>query len=283
MTSPRGRRRTGADRRRSSPETAGSPGGDQVEGRRAVRELLAGRRRRVRDVWLSRGLDASPLLAEIADLATERRIPVREVTKDRLHAAARTSAPQGVLAHADPLPRTDLDELVLPGPTGGHPFLLVLDGVTDPHNLGALLRTAEGAGVTGVVVPSHRAALVTPTVTKVAAGAIEHLPLAVTSSIPSALARLGRAGVWTVGLDPDAEESLLDLSLGSEPVALVVGSEGKGVSRLALERCDVVVAIPLHGVLASLNVATAGAVACFEVARRRAVSAPAAGARRTGR
>ncbi|MDQ3573795.1 MAG: 23S rRNA (guanosine(2251)-2'-O)-methyltransferase RlmB [Actinomycetota bacterium] len=275
--------RSGPNRRRSSRETSAGPGGDQVEGRRAVRELLAARRRRVRDVWLSRGLDASPLLAEIADLAAERRVPVREVTKDRLDAAARTSAPQGVMAHADPLPQTDLDELALSGPSGGHPFLLVLDGVTDPHNLGALLRTAECAGVTGVVVPSHRAALVTPTVTKVAAGAIEHLPLAVTSSIPSALVRLGRAGVWTVGLDADAGESLLELSLGTEPVALVLGSEGKGVSRLALERCDVVVDIPLHGSLASLNVAAAGAVACFEVARRRGLSAPAAGARRTGR
>ncbi len=169
-----------------------------------MRELLVARRRRTRDVWLSQGLDASPLLAEITDLAAEQRVPVRTVTKERLDAAAQTSAPQGVLAHADPLPEVELDDLARPGAGGTPPFLLVLDGITDPHNFGALLRTAECAGATGVVVPSHRAALVTPTVAKVAAGAIEHLPVAVASSIPSALTRLGRAGVWTVGLDADA-------------------------------------------------------------------------------
>jgi 23S rRNA (guanosine2251-2'-O)-methyltransferase len=240
-----------------------------VEGRRAVRELLLARRRRTRDVWLSQGLDASPLLAEITDLANDQRVPVRTVTKERLDASAQTSAPQGVLAHADPLPEADLDDLARPAAGGTRPFLLVLDGITDPHNLGALLRTAECAGATGVVVPSHRAALVTPTVAKVAAGAIEHLPVAVASSIPSALTRLGRAGVWTVGLDADAEGHLAELSVGTEPVALVLGSEGRGVSRLALERCDVVLAIPRHGALESLNVAAAGAVACFEIARRR--------------
>lgn len=250
-------------------EEGGAPGGEQVEGRRAVRELLVARRRRTRDVWLSLGLDASPLLAEITDLAGEQRVPVRTVTKERLDAAARTSAPQGVLAHADPLPDAGLDDLIRADAGATRPFLLVLDGITDPHNLGALLRTAECAGATGVVVPAHRAALVTPTVAKVAAGAIEHLPLAVESSIPSVLTRLGRAGVWTVGLDADAEGSLGELALGSEPVALVLGSEGRGLSRLARERCDVVVAIPRYGALESLNVAAAGAVACFEVARRR--------------
>jgi len=198
-------------------------------------------------------------------------VPVRTVSKDRIDAAALTSAPQGVLAHADALPEADLDELVRPGAGGTRPFLLVLDGVTDPHNLGALLRTAECAGATGAVLPSHRGALVTPTVTKVAAGAIEHLPLALTSSIASALTRLGKAGVWTVGLDADAAGNLTELAVGSEPLALVLGSEGRGLSRLALERCDVVVAIPQHGALPSLNVAAAGAVACFEVARHRAV------------
>lgn len=234
-----------------------------------MRELLAARRRRVRDVWVSQGLDAAPLLAEITDLAAEQRVPVRTVPKERLEAAATTSAPQGVLAHADPIPEADLDELARAGPGATRPFLLVLDGVTDPHNLGALLRTAECAGATGVVVSAHRSALVTPTVTKVAAGAVEHLALAIVSSIPSALTRLGKAGVWTVGLDAGAEESLTGLALGTEPVALVLGSEGKGLSRLSIQRCDVVVSIPQHGVLASLNVAAAGAVACFEVARRR--------------
>jgi len=220
-------------------------------------------------VWLSQGLDTSPLLAEITDLAADQRVPVRTVTKERLEASAQTSAPQGVLAHADPLPEVELDDLARTGADGIRPFLLVLDGITDPHNLGALLRTAECAGATGIVVSGHRAVLVTPTVAKVAAGAVEYLPVAVASSIPSALTRLGRAGVWTVGLDAEAGGELAELAVGTEPVALVLGSEGRGLSRLAFERCDVVVSIPRHGALESLNVAAAGAVACFEIARRR--------------
>lgn len=252
-----------------------------MEGRRAVRELLWAGRRRARDVWLSEGLEASPLLDEIADLAAERRVPVRTVSRERLAAAARTGAPQGVLAHADPLPELDVEELV--GAASGPPFLVALDGVSDPHNLGALLRTAECAGASGVVVPRHRAAAVTPTVTKVAAGAVEHLPIAVASTIPSALGRLRRDRVWTVGLDAGAHQSVFDLPVGAEPLALVLGSEGRGLSRLSLERCDVVVAIPQLGSLPSLNVAAAGAVACFEVARRRgSLSGPVAAARRTG-
>lgn len=219
-------------------------------------------------MWVSQGLDPSPLLSEIIELAAQQRVPVRTVTRQRLTAAAHTEAPQGVLAHADPVPEADLDDAA--GASGPHPpFLLLLDGVTDPHNLGALLRTAECAGVTAAVLPHHRAAAITPTASKVAAGAIEHLPMATTSSIASALVRVRRLGLWAVGLDAGAGESLFDLSLGTEPLALVLGSEGRGVSRLALQRCDAVVAIPQRGSLTSLNVAAAGAVACFEVARRR--------------
>lgn len=240
-----------------------------MEGRRAVRELLAARRRRARDVWVSQGAGPSALLAEITDLASAQRVPVRTVARDRLAVVARTDAPQGVLAHADPLPEADLDQLAR-AEGSASPFLVLLDGVTDPHNVGALLRTAECAGASGAVLPHHRAAAITPTVTKVAAGAVEHLPLATAPSIAAAVARVRRFGLWTVGLDADAGQSLFDLPLGTEPLALVLGSEGRGVSRLALERCDAVVAIPQRGSLPSLNVAAAGAVACFEVARRRA-------------
>ena len=291
MSPPRPRRpvrpppgpKRGQRRSRPFPGEGRGLGGEQVEGRRAVRELLAAGRRRVRDVWLGQGLEASALLSEITDLADERRVPVRMVARDRLAAAARTSAPQGVLAHADPLPEAELDELAEGTPDRAPPFLVALDGVTDPHNLGALLRTAECAGASGMVLPRHRASPVTPTVAKVAAGAIEHLPLAITSSIPSALARLRRSGVWTVGLDAGADQSVFDLPVGTEPLALVLGSEGRGLSRLASERCEVMVAVPQRGSLPSLNVAAAGAVACFEVARRRSVTGPEAGARRTGR
>jgi 23S rRNA (guanosine2251-2'-O)-methyltransferase len=261
-------------RRPSSPPGGGSSrgtglGGEQVEGRQAVRELLKARRRRTREVWIADEAGESPILAEIADLAASARVPVRRVPRGRLDAEARTEAPQGVLARAEELTEADLAELATAGAVP--PFLLVLDGVTDPHNLGALLRSAVGAGMTGVVLGRHRAAHVTPTVAKAAAGAIEHLPMALVAGIPAALAELGRAGVWTVGLAADGDKRIDQLDLGDQPLALVLGSEGKGLSRLARDRCDVVAQIPLRGPIESLNVAAAGAVAAFTFAQRRPV------------
>ncbi len=243
-------------------------GGEQVEGRRAVRELLAAPAVRARDVWVAEDLDGTPAVEEIVALALRRRVPVRRVSRARLEAEARTEAPQGVLAHARPLEPVGLDELA-GGRRGAPPFLVVLEGVTDPHNLGAVLRSASCAGATGAVLGRHRSVHVTPAAAKAAAGAIEHLPLAVVPGVPAALEQLGRRGVWTVGLDAGAAQSLFDLDLADQPLALVLGAEGSGLSRLAARRCDVVAAIPLLGPPASLNVSAAAAVACFEVARSR--------------
>ncbi len=163
-----------------------------------------------------------------------------------------------------------------PGPTrvGGvepaaAPFLVALDGVTDPGNLGAILRSAECAGATGVLLPRHRAVHVTPAATKAAAGAVEHLPIAVVGGLPAALARMRDAGVHAVGLEGQAATSLYDVAAADGPVCLVLGAEGRGLSRLVRERCDELVAIPMHGRLGSLNVSAAAALACFEIARRR--------------
>jgi 23S rRNA (guanosine2251-2'-O)-methyltransferase len=243
-------------------------GGEQVEGAQAVRELLAARRRPVHDVWLVDDLAPSAAVADIRRLALAAGIPVRPVTRGRLDAEARTDAPQGVLAHAAPLPEAELD-VMCRGDGASPPFLLALDGVTDPHNLGALLRTAECAGATGAVLPRHRSAHVTPTVAKAAAGAVEHLPIAVVPGLPSALSLMADAGLWVIGLDADAPSNLFSLALAEEPVALVLGSEGKGLSRLARGRCQLLVSIPRRGAIPSLNVAAAGALACFEVVRRR--------------
>jgi len=183
-----------------------------------------------------------------------------------------TSVTFPFLAHSDRgvrVAEVALDDLARRRPTGRAPFLLALDGVTDPGNVGALLRSAEGAGVSGVVLPRHRAVHVTPAVTKAAAGAVEHLPMALVGGLPSALARLAELGVWVVGLDADAEGSLWDLPVAGEAVAIVLGAEGTGLGRLTRQRCDHVASIPLRGRLGSLNVAAAGALACFEVARRR--------------
>jgi len=158
----------------------------------------------------------------------------------------------------------------VPDRKGLAPFLLVAAGITDPRNLGALLRSAECAGVTGVVLPRHRSARLSPTVTKTAAGAIEHLAFAVVGGIPAALSVMTDLGVWSLGLAGESKQSLYDLPLGEGPVALVVGSEDKGLAPLVRRRCDAVVSIPQHGALPSLNVGVAGAVAAFEVARQRA-------------
>jgi len=244
-------------------------GGEQVEGRRAVRELLATQLRPVRDVWLSETVERGPVVAEIIELAEEAGVPLRLVPRGRLDAEARTDAPQGVIAHARALEEAELVELCTRRAGAPVPFLVVLDGVTDPQNLGALLRTAEVAGATGIVLARHRAAHITPTVAKAAAGAIEHLPITIVAGVPAALSTIAAHGVWTVGLDAQARTSVWDLELATEAVALVLGSEGSGMSRLSRERCEMLVAVPQQGRLESLNVAAAGAIAAFEVARRR--------------
>jgi 23S rRNA (guanosine2251-2'-O)-methyltransferase len=240
-------------------------GGDQVEGRQAVRELLLAGRRRVREVWMVDEGDNAPVLADIRELAAGQRVSVLPVSKGRFAAQARCEAPQGVLALAAPLPEADLDDLT----RGPAPFLVALDGVTDPGNLGAILRSAECAGVTGAILPRHRAVHVTPAATKAAAGAIEHVPMAVVGGLPAALARMRDAGVHVVGLDGAASTSLYDVAGADGPVCLVLGAEGRGLSRLVRERCDELVAIPLMGRLGSLNVSAAAALACFEIARKR--------------
>jgi 23S rRNA (guanosine2251-2'-O)-methyltransferase len=236
-----------------------------------VRELLLAGRRRVREVAIEAGQEPTPILRDIVDLAADRRVVVNEVSAAKLRALARTESPQGVVALAQPLQEADLDELAS---TAGSrsPFLLVFDGVTDPGNLGAALRSAEGAGVTGIVLARHRAVHVSPTVAKSAAGAIEHLPIALASGIPTAIARLRELGVWVVGLDAAGSRPIHALELGSSPVALVLGAEDRGLGRLVRQRCDEVASIPLRGQLASLNVSAATAVAAFEVSRQRAAA-----------
>lgn len=213
-------------------------------------------------VYLSSSAEPSPILEEIVELAG----PVlRVVPPEKLAALARSERPQGVVATTTTLPRADLDPL-LRDPVA---FILALDGVTDPGNLGAILRSAVAFGATGVVLPRHRSALVTPAVAKAAAGAIEHIPIAAVSGIATALERAARAGVWSVGLAADGATDIEDLTVADAPVMLVIGSEGRGLSRLVEARCDVIARIPIAPEIESLNASVAAAVACHEIARRR--------------
>ena len=240
----------------TTPSTSSS-----LAGRRRARRRLGGPTRRLRT---SRST-ASP------ELAHERGVPVQFKTgRGRAgHGPDRRTA--GVIAWADPVLRRSLwMSCSTTGADDEPPFLLVLDGVTDPGNFGSLLRSAACAGVGGVVVGRHRSAPLTPAAVKAAAGAVEHVPISTVGGIPAALQRLSRAGIWLVGLDPSGDDELWRATLFDGPVALVLGSEGKGLSHLARQRCDSLARIPQRGPLGSLNVAAAAAVACFEVARRRA-------------
>jgi 23S rRNA (guanosine2251-2'-O)-methyltransferase len=147
---------------------------------------------------------------------------------------------------------------------------VAVDGVTDPGNLGALLRCCDGAGVTGVLLPKHRAVHVTPTVAKASAGAIEHVPMALVSGLPTAIQQMRDKGIWVVGLDDSSDNTLFEIGkLANEGICLVLGSEGAGLSRLVRDRCDTIVGIPMLGQVSSLNVSAAAALATYEVTRVR--------------
>ena len=191
---------------------------------------------------------------------------MRRVPGDQIDRRARTESPQGVVAFAAPVPQADLDDLFA-DPTA---FLVALDGVTDPGNLGAVMRSAETAGATGIVVPTHRAVGLTPAVAKAAAGALEYLPVAfVSRRARRARPREARRGVVRRASTATVTGRVFDLPFADEPLVLVLGAEGRGVSQLARKRCDVVASIPMHGRIESLNVSAAAAVACTEIARRR--------------
>lgn len=199
-------------------------------------------------------------------MAQDRRVPIREVRRGAFDSLSHTESAQGVLAEAAALTAVDLEDLI-----GGDepPFLVMLDGVTDPHNLGAIFRSADAAGITGIVLPKHRSARVSATVSKTAAGAIEHVPIASVSGVPATISLLQKHQVWTVGLDEGGPQSIHQLALADQPLCLVLGAEGAGLSRLTRERCDALVSIPMRGSVASLNVSAAATVAMFDIARQR--------------
>ncbi|MGD0054727.1 MAG: 23S rRNA (guanosine(2251)-2'-O)-methyltransferase RlmB [Acidimicrobiales bacterium] len=255
-----------AGARRSPSREKEGLGGEQVEGRHAVLELLKARRRSVQKIYVADQQDPSEILDAIELEAQRQRVPVQVISMARLDREARTEGHQGVMAIAARLETVGLDVLL----KTGRAFLLVCDGVTDPRNLGAMLRSADGAGVTGVVVPRHRAARISPSVTKTAAGAIEYLTFCDVGGVPAAIDQLNKSGVLTVGLASESRDSIYDLDLGSQPVALVVGGEEKGLSALTRKRCGAVVSIPQLGKISSLNAGVAVSIAAFEVARQRA-------------
>lgn len=240
-------------------------GGETVPGQRAVRELLVAGCRPVRHILLARERERSEVVDEIVALAAQADVPVRIVDGARIAREAQIETHQGVVALAAPVPSTPIGDLYATPDA----FLVAFDGITDPRNLGAILRTAEVAGATGALVPRHRSAPLSPAAVKAAAGAIEHLRMSSVPGIANALEEAARAGVWSVGIDAEAPTTVSELTVADAPIVLVFGAEGSGMSRLVRERCDVLASIPMYGAIESLNVAAAAAIACFEVARLR--------------
>jgi 23S rRNA (guanosine2251-2'-O)-methyltransferase len=256
-----------APRRREARAAAGSAAERIVGGLHPVRELLRSAQP-VTQLLVAVGREASPVLDEIVRLAAQRGLPLREVDRRLLDDRSEGLVHQGVLAIGPPFPYVSLEAVL--AATTGPPLLVALDGVTDPHNLGSIARTAEAVGAHGLIVPGRRAATVTATAEKAAAGALAHLPVVEVTNLVRTLATLREAGVWSLGLDGDAEVELGTHPLASEPCVLVVGAEGSGLSRLTRERCDALVRLPMRGRVGSLNASVAAAVALYELLRRRA-------------
>ncbi len=210
-------------------------------------------------------------LRRLLDDAASRGVKIVRVTRDALERAARHGAHQGVVAELTNRPQTALADLARAD--AGAPLIVVLDGIEDPQNVGAILRTVDASGATGVVRQTRRAAPLDGATAKASAGAVHHVPVADVVNVARALEELKDEGVWTVGLDPGGQTPYFELDL-TGPVALVVGAEGYGLRRLVRERCDFVATIPMAGHVSSLNVSVAAAVVLFEAVRQRRSPGP---------
>ena len=236
-----------------------------------VEGALANDPSRVREVLIEQGA-RNPRLTAISDEAKRLGVRVHGRPRAMLDKVAGDARHQGVVAaYEAPPPLSDHDLTKLVERAGANAFFLVLDGVTDPHNLGACLRSAAAAGVTAVIVPRDRAVGITPVVRRASAGEADRVPLVAATNLSRALRSLKDAGVWLTGLAGDAEKSLYELDLKG-PVALVLGSEGEGMRRLTREACDHVAKIPMPGVAESLNVSVAAGIVLFEAVRQRGTS-----------
>ncbi len=238
-----------------------------IYGVQPVLEALQGGQRRIEKIWVAYGR-AGPGAARILSQARGRKIPVSRRDLNTLSEKAGTGKHQGVLALCSPVERIPLEDFLEGLPQGRRRFLVLLDGVEDPHNLGAVLRSACAAGVEGVLLPHRRVSPVTPVVAKASAGALERMPLVEAGNTTEALRRLQERGIQVIGADPAGEKALHDADLRGD-LCLVLGGEGKGLRPGLHKHCDLRIAIPMTGPVASLNVSVAAAVLCYEVVRQR--------------
>ncbi len=268
-------------RKAAAERAAGRTAGGARRGQRVAKshELVVGRNSVVEAlraqipvsaVYLAAGIDADDRTREIVAAVAAQNLPVKEIRKPELDAMTDRAVHQGVAlevpaySYADPA-----DLLDIAAERGDAPLIVALDGITDPRNLGATLRSAGAFGVDGLVVPSRRSAGVTATAWKVSAGAAARVPVARATNLVRALQDYKKAGCFVVGLDGHGETRIGDLELATEPLVVVLGSEGEGLSRLVQETCDLVVSIPMAAATESLNAGTAVGIALYEIAQRR--------------
>ena len=240
---------------------------DQIEGRNSVIELLESDRD-INKILIAKG-ERHGSINKIISIAKQRKIVIAEVERQKLNAISKTDNHQGVIAIVPPFNYSSVDDILNEAKQKKEDsFILILDGIEDPHNLGSIIRTAETAGVHGVIIPKRRAASVNATVSKVSSGAVEHVKIARVNNLNETIKYLKEQGLWICGTDGEAKTYYYNQDLKG-PIAIVIGSEGFGMSRLVKENCDFLVKIPMKGKITSLNASVSAGIIMYEVVKQR--------------
>lgn len=240
---------------------------DQIEGRNSVLELLESNRD-INKIFIARG-ERHGSINKIIAKAKERKIVIVEVERQKLNAISETENHQGVIAIVPPFNYCEVEDILEEAKSKNEdPFILILDGIEDPHNLGSIIRTAETAGVHGIIIPKRRAASVNSTVSKVSAGAVEHIKIARVTNISDSIQKLKDNGLWICGTDIDAKNYYYDQDLKG-PLGIVIGNEGQGMSEKVKKNCDFLVKIPMKGKVTSLNASVSTGIVVYEAVKQR--------------
>lgn len=241
---------------------------DQIEGRNAVLELLESGKD-INKIFIAKG-ERHGSINKIIAIAREKKIVTVEKDRRQLNQMAQTENFQGVIAIVPPFEYSEIEDILEEAKKKEEePFILILDGIEDPHNLGAIIRTAETAGVHGVIIPKRRAAAVNSTVNKVSAGAVEHMKIARVNNITDAIQKLKDAGLWICGTDMETKTYYYNQDL-TGPLGIVIGSEGSGMSNKVKNNCDFIVKIPMKGKITSLNASVSAGIVIYESVKQRA-------------
>lgn len=237
-----------------------------IEGRNPIIEALKNNRP-IEKIMVNKASKEGSI-KKILAMAKENKVIIQEVDRHKLDDMSESHAHQGVIAITSDYRYYDLDEILeIPRQNGEDPFFIILDGITDPHNLGSIIRTADAVGAHAVIIPKRRSVQITPIVAKASAGAVEYLPVCKVTNIVNTIKALKENGLWIAAVDMDGQ-TFYQQNLGG-PLGLVVGSEGEGISRLVKQNCDFTVSMPMSGNVTSLNASVAGGILLYEVYRQR--------------